>query len=110
LKQFRQIFSTEAGIQIDETEQLQNAYFSIHTSLEPDSNVTANRNSHSEKQEDQIVSTDEGIQISIALEMSPSGAKLSTRITVPATEIRVLGNCRETDPDRRPVAFIPSER
>jgi hypothetical protein len=47
LKQYWQIFSTEEGIQIDEsTEQFENADSSIHKSLESDSNVIALRELH----------------------------------------------------------------
>jgi hypothetical protein len=48
VKQYSQIFSTEEGIQIDESdEQLRNAEPSIHESLESDSNVIAEREVHS---------------------------------------------------------------
>jgi hypothetical protein len=64
VKQNGQIFSTEEGIQIDESDkQFWNARYSIHESLEPDSNVIVERDSQSEKQESQIFSTEEGIQI-----------------------------------------------
>jgi hypothetical protein len=44
LKQRSQSCSTEEGIQIDESdEQLENANFAIHESLEFDSNVTVER-------------------------------------------------------------------
>jgi hypothetical protein len=46
-KQYSQIFSTEEGIQIDESdEQLENAESSIHKSLELDSNVIVERELH----------------------------------------------------------------
>jgi hypothetical protein len=51
LKQLLQIFSTEEGIQIDESdEQYSNAEASIDDSLEPDSNVIVERDSHPLKQ------------------------------------------------------------
>jgi hypothetical protein len=59
-----QIFSTEEGMQIDESdEQLSKALHSIHESLEPDSNVIVERDRHSLKQWLQIFLTEEGIQI-----------------------------------------------
>jgi hypothetical protein len=64
LRQYSQIFSTEGGIQIDESdEQSENAQRSIHESLELDSNVIVERDLHSLKQYSQIFSTEEGIQI-----------------------------------------------
>jgi hypothetical protein len=46
-KQFSQIFSTEEGIQIVESDdQSENAPRSIHESLESDSNVIAERELH----------------------------------------------------------------
>jgi hypothetical protein len=63
-KQFSQIFSTEEGIQIDESDkQLENAQPSIHESLELDSNVIVERELHLEKHFSQIFSTEQGIQI-----------------------------------------------
>jgi hypothetical protein len=53
-----------AGSRIDESdEQSSNAELSIHESLESDSNVIVERESHPQKQSSQIVSTEEGIQI-----------------------------------------------
>jgi hypothetical protein len=63
-KQQPQIFSTEQGIQIVESdEQSQNAEPSIHESLELDSNVIVERDLQREKQQSQIFSTEQGIQI-----------------------------------------------
>jgi hypothetical protein len=51
-------------MQIDESdEQYRNADSSMDESLEPDSNVTVERESHSEKQVLPRLSTDEGMQI-----------------------------------------------
>jgi hypothetical protein len=44
-------------------EQQQNAFSSIDDSFEPDSNVTVERDSHSEKDSFPSFSTEEGIQI-----------------------------------------------
>jgi hypothetical protein len=64
LKQDLQIFATEQGIQIVESdEQSENAEPSIHESLELDSNVIVERDLHPEKQNSQIFSTEQGIQI-----------------------------------------------
>jgi hypothetical protein len=64
LKQSWQIFSTEQGIQIDESdEQLENAEPSIHESLELGSNVIVERDLHQRKQSLQIFSTEQGIQM-----------------------------------------------
>jgi hypothetical protein len=64
LKHFSQIFSIEEGKQIDESdEQSQNAEFSIHESLEPDSNVIVESELHLSKPWSQILSTEEGTQI-----------------------------------------------
>jgi hypothetical protein len=58
-KQQSQIFSTEQGIQIVESdEQSKNAERSIHESLELDSNVIVERDLHPEKQQSQIFSTE----------------------------------------------------
>jgi hypothetical protein len=63
-KQRSQIFETEEGIQIDESDEHEkNAQRSIHESLELDSNVIVERNAHSSKQHSQIILTEEGIQI-----------------------------------------------
>jgi hypothetical protein len=52
------------GRQTDESdEQLENTKPSIHESLESDSNVIVERDSQSPKQNSQIFSTDEGIQM-----------------------------------------------
>jgi hypothetical protein len=51
-------------MQIEASEpHLQNASFPIRETLEPVSNATVNRDSHSKKQYASIVSTDEGMQI-----------------------------------------------
>jgi hypothetical protein len=64
LKQFPQSSSTEEGIQIDESdEQSPNADFSIHESLEFNSNVSVERERHPLKQFSQSFSTEEGIQM-----------------------------------------------
>jgi hypothetical protein len=58
-KQHQEIFSTEQGIQIVESdEQLLNALRPIYESLELDSNVIVERDLHSEKQYEQIFSTE----------------------------------------------------
>jgi hypothetical protein len=58
-KQSSQIFSTEQGIQIDESdEQSLNAERSIHESLELDSNVIVEIDLHLQKQSSQIFSTE----------------------------------------------------
>jgi hypothetical protein len=63
-KQYPQSFSTEEGMQMDESEeQFRKAEASIQTSLEPDSNVTVERDSHSAKDCRQSLSTEEGMQI-----------------------------------------------
>jgi hypothetical protein len=63
-KQDLQIFSTEEGIQIDESDkQLSNVELSRHESLELDSNVIVESDLHPVKQNGQIFSTEEGIQI-----------------------------------------------
>jgi hypothetical protein len=63
-KQHEQIFWTEEGIQIVESdEQFENAWLSIHESLESGSNVIVEREVHLLKQWQQILSTEEGIQI-----------------------------------------------
>jgi hypothetical protein len=51
LKQRWQIFSTEEGIQVDESdEHLQNAERSIHDTLQLNSKITVERLRHSAKQ------------------------------------------------------------
>jgi hypothetical protein len=61
----------EGGIQIDESdEQSQNAYSSIHKSLEFDSNVSVERERQSLKQYSQSFSIEEGIQIDESDEQS----------------------------------------
>jgi hypothetical protein len=55
---------TEEGIQIDESvTQDSNAPPAIHESLEPDSNVTIERDEQLKKHRSSSVSTDEGKQI-----------------------------------------------
>jgi hypothetical protein len=50
LKHLSQIVSTDEGIQMDESdEQSQTTEFSIHESLDPDSNVIVERDLHSLK-------------------------------------------------------------
>jgi hypothetical protein len=64
LKQLLQIFSTQEGIQILESDvQPQNVTDGIHKSFEPDSNVTVERDAFPWKQSSPIFSTGEGIQI-----------------------------------------------
>jgi hypothetical protein len=64
LKQYSQIFSTEQGIQIDESdEHSKKAQRSMHDSLESDSNVIVERERHRKKHFSQIFSTEQGIQI-----------------------------------------------
>jgi hypothetical protein len=51
-------------MRIDESlEHFANAEGSMHERLEPDSNVTDERDQHSEKQDSQSFSTEEGMQI-----------------------------------------------
>jgi hypothetical protein len=61
-KQLLESLSTEAGMQIDESEQSQNADSSINKSLEPDSNVAVERDRHPPKHPGQSFSTEEGMQ------------------------------------------------
>jgi hypothetical protein len=61
-KQYSQSFSTEGGIQIDDSdEQLRNASSSIQKSLEPRSKITQSRVEQSAKQRQVKVSTVFGI-------------------------------------------------
>jgi hypothetical protein len=54
-------------MQIDESDShTQNACFSIRDSLEPDSNVIIARTPLLEKQDSQIVSTEDGMQIDVS--------------------------------------------
>jgi hypothetical protein len=64
LKQLSPIASTDAGIQIDLSEQhSSNADFPSVEIREPDSNVKFESIAQSKKQDAEIVSTDEGTQI-----------------------------------------------
>jgi competence CoiA-like predicted nuclease len=66
-----QIFLTEEGIQIDESdEHLKNAKRSMYESLESDSNVIVERDLQQLKQPWQIFLTEEGIQIDESDEQS----------------------------------------
>jgi hypothetical protein len=59
-----QSFSTDEGMQIDESdEHHENADSSIHESLEHDSNVIVERDLQQQKHSLQSVRTDEGMQI-----------------------------------------------
>jgi hypothetical protein len=55
---------TDEGMQIDESdEQYKNADSSMNESLEPDSNVTAERDLHPWKQSGPSLSTEDGMQM-----------------------------------------------
>jgi hypothetical protein len=63
--------SREEGIQIDERdEHLAKTPLALHESLEPESNVTVERDRHSLKQKPQSFSTEEGMQMDGSAEHS----------------------------------------
>jgi hypothetical protein len=98
-----QICLTEEGIQIDESdEQSENARPSIHESLESDSNLTVERDLHSLKQDSQIFSTEEGIQMPTGGTTNPVSQRLSLlSTTTPEIEIK-----RRDSPFQKQEAFL----
>jgi hypothetical protein len=62
-KHSSQRFLTDEGMQIDESEQRSKAFWPMHETLEPDSNVTVERDLHPRKHSVQRFSTDEAMQI-----------------------------------------------
>jgi hypothetical protein len=76
-KQLEQSFSTEEGMQMDESdEHFENADSSIQESWEPDSNATCERAVHPEKQDGVIRWMEEGMQS--AMRISIRGMSLET--------------------------------
>jgi hypothetical protein len=112
-KQNSQIFSTEQGIQIVESdEQFENASRSIHESLELDSNVIVERDLHPRKQHSQISSTEQGIQIdpktSAPLDTSSYRLISSTQTTKPETERNRRENAQTQKPRESQQTRSPS--
>jgi hypothetical protein len=59
--------STDLGITISTKSVRINAYFSIRDNMDPDSNITDEKNLYSEKHPSAKISTDEGRMISTKL-------------------------------------------